>query len=100
MQILVYNYILFKTTFILICILLMMATHTNGITVRVVDTNCSKGRLCEEHDICGSVLAEDVVVQVWKVQVLVNDKKVFAIGIYLVSEGMDCCHVGFSSAIL
>ena len=73
-----------------------MATHPSGITVEIVGTNCSnQGRSCEEHDICGSVLAEDVVVRFRKVQVLVNDKEESAIGVYLVSDGIDCCCVGF-----
>ena len=32
----------------------------------------SHGRLCEEHDVSGCVVDEDVVVCLWKVQVLVD----------------------------
>jgi hypothetical protein len=55
-----------------------------------------KERSCEELDICSTVLAEDSVVCFWKVQMLVNNKEVSTIGVYLVSDGIDfCCCVGF-----
>jgi hypothetical protein len=51
-----------------------MATHPSGITVEIVGIEASNnGRSCEEHDVCGSILIEDVVVRLRKVQV-VNEK--------------------------
>ena len=40
-------------------------------------------------------MAEDVVVRFRKVQVIVEGKEEPAIAAYLVSDGIDCCHVGF-----
>ena len=34
----------------------------------------SCGQSCEEHDVCGCVVDKDVVVSLWKVQVLVDGK--------------------------
>ena len=54
----------------------MMATHPSGITVEIVGIESStNGRSCEEHDICGSILTEDIVVRLRKVQI-VNGKGV------------------------
>ena len=51
-----------------------MATHPSGITVEIVGIEASNnGRSCEEHDVSGSILIEDVVVRLRKVQV-VNEK--------------------------
>lgn len=70
--------------------------HPTGITVDIVGTNTNtQGRSCEEHDICGSVMAEDVVVRLRKVQIIVNGKEDSAIAAYLVSDGIDRCRVGF-----
>ena len=56
------------------CIECIMATHPSGITVEIVGIEASNnGRSCEEHDVCGSILIEDVVVRLRKVQV-VNKK--------------------------
>ena len=56
----------------------------------------SNGRSCEEHDVCGSVLTEDVVVRLRKVQV-VNGKGIeeTVIAAKWVSDGIDRCRVGF-----
>mgnify|MGYP001032718509 CR=1 FL=1 len=67
-----------------------MATHPPGITVKIVGIKSdSQGRKCEEHDICGSVIAEDVVVRFRKVQVIVNGVEESAIAAYHVSDGID-----------
>ena len=40
-----------------------MATHPPGIVVEIVGTLMGdRGRSCEEHAVCGSVLEEDMVV--------------------------------------
>ena len=70
--------------------------HPTGITVEIVGTQANtQGRSCEEHDTCGSVLAEDTVVRFRKVQVITNGKEESAIAVYHVSDGIDCCRVGF-----
>jgi hypothetical protein len=74
-----------------------MATHPSGITVEIVGIEASNnGRSCEEHDVCGSILIEDVVVRLRKVQV-VNEKgkEETAIAANWVSDGIDRCRVGF-----
>ena len=56
----------------------------------------SNGRSCEDHDVCGSILAEDVVVRLRKVQIVnAKGKEETAIAAYWVSDGIDCCRVGF-----
>ena len=73
-----------------------MATHPPGITVEIVGIESdTQGRKCEEHDICGSVIAEDVVVRFRKVQIIVNGVEESAIAAYHVSDGIDRCRVGF-----
>ena len=52
---------------------------------------------------CGNVLQEDIVVRIRKEQILVPDniiakgkmKERMALTINWVSDGIDCCHVGF-----
>ncbi len=54
------------------------------------------GLTCKEHTIyCGKVLEEDVVVCLWKVQVMVDGREETAIAAVWVTDGIDCCHVGF-----
>ena len=73
-----------------------MANHPTGIMVEIIGTECNtQGRSCEEHNFCGSLLAEDVVVRFRKVQVIINQKEESAIAVYIVSDGIDGCHVGF-----
>jgi hypothetical protein len=73
-----------------------MSFHPTGITVEIVGTESNtQGRSCEEHDICGSVMAEDVVVRLRKVQVVIDGKEESAIAAYHVSDGIDRCRVGF-----
>ncbi len=56
-------------------------THPSGVMVEIVGTERGdQGRSCEEHDVnCGEVLAEDVVVRLRKVQILVEGKEETAI---------------------
>ena len=74
----------------------MAATHPSGISVTIVGIEAAtSGRSCEEHDICGSVLQEDVVVRIRKVQVLIDGSEESALAVYWVSDGIDRCRVGF-----
>ena len=62
-----------------------MATHPPGIVVEIAgmlmgDRGCS----CEAHAVCGSVLEEDMVVHLWKVQVLADGQEKIAIACYWV----------------
>jgi hypothetical protein len=76
---------------------LTMASHPSGITVDIVGIEASdRGRSCENHKVCGSVLAPDVVVRFRAVQVDMGEgKEEAAIAAYWVSGGVDCCRVGF-----
>ena len=55
----------------------------------------SRGLSCEEHNFCGMVMEEDVVVCLRKVQVLGDGKEETAIAVYWVTDGEERCHVGF-----
>jgi len=70
--------------------------HPSGIVVEIVGTEMScQGRLYEEHEICGEVLMEVVVVRLRKVQLLVEGKEETAIAAIWVTDGIDRCRVGF-----
>jgi hypothetical protein len=71
--------------------------HPTGITVEIVGIEASNnGRSCDQHDECGSVLDNDVVVRLRKVQILNSQgREETAIAAYLVSDGIDQCRVGF-----
>jgi hypothetical protein len=71
--------------------------HPSGVVVEIVGTGMGdRGCSCEEHpNNCGEVLAGDVVVRLCKVQIVVDGCKETAIGAYWVSDGIDCCRVGF-----
>ena len=74
-----------------------MATHPSGITVEVVGTEASSNsRSCEEHDVCGSILADDVIVRLRKVQIVnAEGMEETAIAANWVSDGIDHRRVGF-----
>ena len=73
-----------------------MATHPPGIVVEIVGTLMGdRGRSCEEHSVCGSVLEEDMVVRLRKVQILIEGQEETAIACYWVTDGIDRCRVGF-----
>ena len=79
-------------------LLLNKPIYPCGILVEIVGTMMScQGRLCEEHKICGNVLKEDVVVCLRKLQLMVEveGKEETAIAAIRVTNGVDCCHVGF-----
>jgi hypothetical protein len=60
-----------------------------------------RGRNCDEHEICGEVLAEDVVVCLRREQILVpnklgkGEKEETAYTVNWVTDGQDRCRVGF-----
>ncbi len=72
-------------------------THPSGIVVEIVGTERGdQGRSCEEHNInCGEVLAEDVVVRLRKVQILVEGKEETAMAAVWINDSIDCCRIGF-----
>jgi hypothetical protein len=70
--------------------------HPSGIVIEIVGTEMScQGRSCEEHEICGEVLKEDVVVRLRKIQLMVEGKEETAIAAIWVTDGIDRCRVGF-----
>ena len=70
--------------------------HPPGIVVEIVGTLMGdRGRSCEEHSVCGSVLEEDMVVRLRKVQILVDGFEETAIACYWVTDGIDRCRFGF-----
>ena len=74
--------------------------HPPGIVVEIVGTKVGcQGRSCKVHTVCGSVLEEDMVVRLRKVQVVVEGREETAIVCYWVSDGIDRCHVGFGFLI-
>ncbi len=70
--------------------------HPTGVVVEIVGTEMDDwGHSCEEHSNYGEVLAEDVVVRLQKVQIQVEGWEETVITTYRVTDGVDCCHVGF-----
>ena len=75
---------------------LAVPIHPSGIVVEIVGTEMScQGRSCEEHENCGEVLKEDVVVRLRKIQLMVEGKEETAIAAIWVTDGIDRCRVGF-----
>ena len=73
-----------------------VATHPPGVVVEIVGTLMGdRGRSCDEHAVCGSVLEEDMIVRLRKVQVLVDGCEETAIACIWVTDGVDRCRVGF-----
>ena len=78
------------------CIACRMSYHPHGDTVEIVGVNSpTNGHSCEEHHICGEVVIEDVVLHLRKVQVLMNQQEQSAIAAFWVSNGIDCCRIGY-----
>ena len=76
--------------------LLDESIHPCSILVKIVGTTVScQGRLCEEPKICNDVLKEEMVVRLRKLQMMVEGKKERAIAAIWVTDGVNCCHVGF-----
>ena len=73
-----------------------MPIHPSGIVVKIVGTEISyQGRSCEEQENCGEVLKEDIVVRLRKIQLMVEGKEETAITAIWVTDGINCCRVGF-----
>ena len=75
-----------------------MACHPSGVCVDIVGITASdNGRTCKKHKVCGSVVAEDVVVRFRTVQVkksVHKDKtpeEEKTIALYHVTGGVDTC---------
>ena len=78
------------------CITCRISYYPRGDTVEIIGVNSPTNRQsCEEHPICGEVVIEDVVLHLRKVQVLINQQEQSAIAAFWVSDGIDCCHVGY-----
>ena len=80
--------------------MMAMAAHPLGETLELVGIEAGdRGRSCEEHEVCGSVLKEDnIVVHLRCIQVKGDEegaKEEKAVGTFWVSDGIDCCLVGF-----
>jgi hypothetical protein len=70
--------------------------HPAGVTVDIVGTKAGNhGRSCEEHDICGTVLGENAVVRIRRVQIVVDGNEESPLAAYWISDGIDHCHVRF-----
>jgi hypothetical protein len=70
--------------------------HPTSVVVEIVATEVGdRGCSYEEYSKCGEVMAEDVVVHLWKVQIQVEGWEETAIAAYWVMDGINCCHVGF-----
>ena len=71
--------------------------HPSGVTVEIVGiARGDRGRSCEEYDVCGAVLQEDCVVWIWHVQIIgATGNEESALAAYWISNGIDCCSVGF-----
>jgi len=71
--------------------------HPSGVVVEIVRMEMGdQGRSYEEHpNNCGEVLADNVVVRLRKMQLVVDGRKETAVAAYWVSDGIYRCHVGF-----
>jgi hypothetical protein len=74
----------------------MAPFHPSGISVEIVGiTSSDRGRSCEAHTVCGSVLKIDSVVRFRAEQIDVDGKEETALAVYWVTDGVDRCKVGF-----
>ena len=71
--------------------------HPSGITVEIVGIESgTNGRSYYQHDICGSLVEEDVVLRLRKIQIRNSfGQKETAIAAFHVTDGIDQCHAGF-----
>ena len=73
-----------------------MASYPDPIVIGIFGLEANDcGRHCKEHEVCGVVVQEDVVVRLRKVQVLVDGKEETAIAAYWITDGLERCRVGF-----
>ena len=54
-----------------------------------------RARCCEEHACCRDVLEPDSLVRIKAAQIVVSDKEETALVADWVTDGEECCHVGF-----
>eukprot|EP00977_Amphora_coffeiformis_P011672 scaffold2806_cov178-Amphora_coffeaeformis.AAC.1 len=58
--------------------------------IHIVGINASdRGRSCEEHECCGSVLEPDSLVRIRAVQIVVSGEEETALAVYWVTDGED-----------
>jgi hypothetical protein len=71
--------------------------HPTSVVVEIVGIEVGdRGHSCEEHaSNYGEVMAKNVVVRLWKVQIQVKGQEETAITAYWVTDCVDRCHVGF-----
>jgi hypothetical protein len=73
--------------------------HLTSVVVEIVGMEMDdRGHSCQEHMNCGGVMAKDMVVHLWKVQIQVEGREETAIAAYWVTDGFNCCRVGFLQA--
>ena len=83
------------------CIAFAMTTESEGVLVDIVGIKASnRGRSCEEHTCCGSVLELDSVVRFRSVQIVsdIGEESALeesALAVYWVTDAIDHCRVGF-----
>ena len=75
----------------------MSFRHPSGITVDVYGiAEPSRGRSCEHHEHCGSVVQIDTVLRFRAIQIINSkDEEETAMAAYWVTDGYDRCRVGF-----
>jgi hypothetical protein len=71
--------------------------YPTGFVVDVIGAKTGdQGCICEEHTSnCGELMAKNVVVCLRKVQIQVEGRDETAIAAYWVTDGVDCCRIGF-----
>jgi hypothetical protein len=71
--------------------------HLTGVVVEIVGTEMSdQGHSCEEHLAnCGEVMANNVMVHLRKVQIMVEGQEEMVIAAMWINDGIDRCCVGF-----
>jgi hypothetical protein len=70
--------------------------HPSGIVVEVVGIGMGdRGHSCEEHSVCGEVVEEDTLLHLQRVQIEVDGHDETSIACIWVTDGIDCCRVGF-----
>ncbi len=66
----------------------VISRHPPGIIIQIMGTEVGTNwQSCEEHAMCGSFLKEDMIVRIWKVQVLVEGREEMAIACYWACNG-------------
>jgi hypothetical protein len=73
----------------------MSEVDWSGRVVDVVGIGIGdRGRSCEEHDICGSILYPDVLVKFIKEEIMVEGRIEVVITVYWVTDSIEHCRVG------